>query len=627
MNGQPTAFTKLRSTYRHEADSAIGFQAFNDPAAMGSAAAFQASAANVGYAFNWFYVNSTEAAYFNSGANPVRSGDRRPEPADEGRAGVRVGRLEPGHQRRHLRPGLGPPAVGQPGLLRQLEQQAGAGLRRGRRQLQLRLGTPGSAARRPGASAAIAQRKLGRADVVKIMAEAAVTDLRGQQVLGDLLRVLDSAPVTDPALAARSPSCGPGSRPAPGGWRPPPARKVYQHADAIRIFDAWWPLLACGASSGPASAPTSTPRWSTPSRSTSRRRAGRTAGATAPRAGRAGPGAQGLGVPVRLVGLRRQGPAHACSATRWPAAWAARTAATATSARAGRRCSARSARPPRCRPPRLPGRQVLLGRRPVVRRLDRPVRARRHHPPADRLAEPAHLPAGRVVPGAPGRRRHQPGAGSTGHRVEHPVPDQLHPGQGGRRQPRHPLGQQLQRQPVAPGRPRRPPQVSRVVLRWEAAYATAYRIEVSGDGSSWTPVWLTANGAGGRDDDSFTPVTARYVRMLGQTRGTQYGYSLYEFSVFAQYPVRMSAAVVPGSGRAPLAFGGGRWSVGGGSAAVDSGRGCAGPDTGERAGWTHARAVGASSPASSPGAVGRGLIHASGSSRVIRASIVCACGA
>ena len=72
VGGQPTAFTKLRSTYRHEADSAIGFQAFNDPAAMGSAAAFQRAAANVGYAFNWFYVNSTEAAYFNSGVNPVR---------------------------------------------------------------------------------------------------------------------------------------------------------------------------------------------------------------------------------------------------------------------------------------------------------------------------------------------------------------------------------------------------------------------------------------------------------------------------------------------------------------------------------------------------------------------------
>jgi hypothetical protein len=79
-----------------------------------------------------------------------------------------------------------------------------------------------------------------------------------------------------------------------------------------------------------------------------------------------------------------------------------------------------------------------------------------------------------------------------------------------------------------------PQQVGRVVLDWESAYAKAYQVQVSNDGSTWTTVWSTASGAGGRDDDSFKPVTARYVRMLGQSRGTQYGYSLYEFSVFAQ---------------------------------------------------------------------------------------------
>ena len=47
---------------------------FNDPGADGRAAAFVTSASNIGYAFNWFYVNSAEAAYFNSGSNPVRPG-------------------------------------------------------------------------------------------------------------------------------------------------------------------------------------------------------------------------------------------------------------------------------------------------------------------------------------------------------------------------------------------------------------------------------------------------------------------------------------------------------------------------------------------------------------------------
>src|SRR5690606_13933786 len=73
VNGVPTAFTTLRATYRHEADSAIGFQMFNDSEAMGSAADFRDSASHIAFAFNWFYVSSAEAAYFMSGSNPVRS--------------------------------------------------------------------------------------------------------------------------------------------------------------------------------------------------------------------------------------------------------------------------------------------------------------------------------------------------------------------------------------------------------------------------------------------------------------------------------------------------------------------------------------------------------------------------
>jgi hypothetical protein len=76
--------------------------------------------------------------------------------------------------------------------------------------------------------------------------------------------------------------------------------------------------------------------------------------------------------------------------------------------------------------------------------------------------------------------------------------------------------------------------VGRVILHWEAAYGRAYRIEVSTDNAAWTTVWSTANGDGGTDVDAFTPVSARYVRMTGVTRGTSYGYSLYEFDVFGR---------------------------------------------------------------------------------------------
>src|SRR2546430_3525601 len=72
-NGAPVAFTALRSTYRHEADSALGFAMFDDPEQMADAQGFQRAADTVGYAFNWVYVNANEAAYYNSGLNPVRA--------------------------------------------------------------------------------------------------------------------------------------------------------------------------------------------------------------------------------------------------------------------------------------------------------------------------------------------------------------------------------------------------------------------------------------------------------------------------------------------------------------------------------------------------------------------------
>ena len=73
--------------------------------------------------------------------------------------------------------------------------------------------------------------------------------------------------------------------------------------------------------------------------------------------------------------------------------------------------------------------------------------------------------------------------------------------------------------------------INRVVLNWEAAYATAYEIQVSDDGESWTDVYSTSAGDGGIDDISFTPVTARYIRMYGTERATEYGYSLWEFEI------------------------------------------------------------------------------------------------
>src|SRR2546423_376643 len=72
--------------------------------------------------------------------------------------------------------------------------------------------------------------------------------------------------------------------------------------------------------------------------------------------------------------------------------------------------------------------------------------------------------------------------------------------------------------------------VCQVVLTWEAAYATAFQLQVSADAATWTTVYSTTTGTGGTQTLNVSG-TGRYVRMNGTARATPYGYSLWEFAV------------------------------------------------------------------------------------------------
>ncbi|WP_411102772.1 discoidin domain-containing protein [Streptomyces sp. cmx-4-9] len=89
-----------------------------------------------------------------------------------------------------------------------------------------------------------------------------------------------------------------------------------------------------------------------------------------------------------------------------------------------------------------------------------------------------------------------------------------------------------------------PAQLSQVVLRWEAAAAKAYRVELSTDGTTWSTAASTTTGTGGTATHDITG-TARYVRVFGTQRTTGYGYSLWEFQV---YGTSGSGPVIPGGG-------------------------------------------------------------------------------
>jgi hypothetical protein len=73
--------------------------------------------------------------------------------------------------------------------------------------------------------------------------------------------------------------------------------------------------------------------------------------------------------------------------------------------------------------------------------------------------------------------------------------------------------------------------ITRVLLSWEAAFATAYDIQVSDDDKSWKTIVSVTNGDGGIDDHTVS-AAGRYVRMLGKKRATPYGQSLWELEIY-----------------------------------------------------------------------------------------------
>jgi beta-galactosidase len=106
--------------------------------------------------------------------------------------------------------------------------------------------------------------------------------------------------------------------------------------------------------------------------------------------------------------------------------------------------------------------------------------------------------------------------------------------------------------------------IDRVVLRWQDSYGVAYQIQVSSDNQNWTTVYTQTAGQGGDEDIRFPATTARYVRMYGTQRATQYGYSLWEFEVYntantPQFPITVGTSpngTITPSGSASVLQGG-----------------------------------------------------------------------
>ncbi|BCL12826.1 penicillin acylase family protein [Micromonospora sagamiensis] len=530
VGGRPHALTQLRSTYRHEADSAIGFQLFNDPAQMGSADAFIASANNVDYAFNWFYVNSTESAYLNSGLNPLRAAGSNPnlpmkaEPAYEWQG------FDPATNTARSAPlSAHPQSKNQDYYVSWNNKQAkDFGAADGN--FSFGAVHRGDLLDKPIKAAIASGQKFDRASLTSLVERAGLTDLRGAEVLDELIRVLESQPVTDATLAAEISRLKAWRQ--DGALRVETAKgsKVYRHAEAIRTFDAWWPLLVKGMFSAPLGADLYQALVNTlaVNESPSGHQSGDkstlpgSASTTQTHKGSAfqygwwgwvdkdlravlgDPVAGGLGrthcgdgslTGCRQILLDTLGAAAATPATQtYPG--------DSTCAAGDQWCADAIVQSP------LGG----ITHAPIAWQ-NRPTYQQVVSFPAKRGDDLTNLAAQRPVTAS---------SSQLGYPATRAVDGDL-----GTRWSSSKADDQWLTVDLGSARP-----VSRVVLAWEAAYARSYRIEVSTDGTTWRTAWSTTAGDGGTDAIAFPTENARYVRMRGLTRATTYGFSLWEMAVY-----------------------------------------------------------------------------------------------
>jgi acyl-homoserine lactone acylase PvdQ len=526
--GQPVAFTLLRSTYRHEADSAIGFQMFDDPAEMGSAAGFQNAAANIGYAFNWFYVNSSQAAYFNSGSNPVRAAGADPNLPQS--TGYEWQGWDPqNNTATYTPPSAHPQSVDQGYYVSWNNKQAAdysaadGNFSFGAVQRAQLLDAPLHAAVAAG-------QKLDRAGVARIVEDAANTDLRGKQVLGSLLQVIDSQPVTDPTLAATVNSLRTWYTSGSHRRETSPGSRTYQDADAIRVFDAWWPLLVAAefqAGMGGTLYQTLAGAMQINESPSGGQRGGSGPSSTSQAQSHKGSSFQFgwwgyvskdlrsvLGQPVTAplpVTYCGGGDLAAC---RQALLGALSQAAAQPASQVYPADSVCSAGDQWCADAIE---QSPLGgiTDPLISWQNRPTYQQVVSFPAHRGQNIANLAAGATATASSTQlfTGNTPGKAADGDPAT-----RWSSGFSDNQSITLDLGS------VHP--------VQRVILAWEAAYGRAYHLDVSTDGRTWRQVYATGTGDGGVDSDTFPATTARYVRMVGTARGTSYGYSLYEFGVY-----------------------------------------------------------------------------------------------
>jgi hypothetical protein len=248
IKGRPVVYTNLRSTYMHELDSAVGFERFNEPAEMRNPQDFMNAAYDIGYTFNWFYADDQHIAYFNSGQNPVRAPHTNPlfpSWAQDAWPGLHpAAQMTPASLTEQQTPqSAHPQTVDQSYITSWNNKQAPGYNDTATAEEYSSVFRSQLLDQNINSQLAQSGGKMTLADLINAMGNAGTQDLRAVEVLPYALRIIGHP--SDPTLATAVDELQ--TWVASGAHRinhaHPGASGSYEQSDAIRILDAWWPLL------------------------------------------------------------------------------------------------------------------------------------------------------------------------------------------------------------------------------------------------------------------------------------------------------------------------------------------------------------------------------------------------
>jgi acyl-homoserine lactone acylase PvdQ len=240
VGGKKVAFVHQRSTYFHEADSVIGFAQLNEPGTVTGVDGFKKAVSNIGFLFNWSYIDSEHIAYALSGAMPQRARGTSPDFPILGTGQFDWKGFKPVTQSATYLPfAKHPQAVDPPFLVSWNNKQApewaaaddkysyGPIFRSQMISDKVKAATKG-------------KKKMSIAQLVQAMEEPASQDLRGYRLLPIIFKAIGkpkSAKLSQALATLRT-------------WHRHGAHRrdlnrdgIYEENKAVELMDAWWPKL------------------------------------------------------------------------------------------------------------------------------------------------------------------------------------------------------------------------------------------------------------------------------------------------------------------------------------------------------------------------------------------------